>query len=55
MRAPSEAFRNHWLEYLSEAAGLGLFMVSAVLVTTVLEYPKSFFHDLVQDVFSGGS
>lgn len=52
MQALSKAFRNHWPEYLSEAAGLGLFMVSAALVTTALEYPQSFLHDLVPDAFS---
>ena len=30
-----------WREYLMEAAGLGLFMVSAVMVTVLLEHPAS--------------
>jgi aquaporin Z len=51
MRAPSEAFRDHWPEYLSEAAGLGLFMVSAAAVTTALEYPNSPLRELVPDAF----
>lgn len=51
MRAPSEAFRDHWPEYLSEAAGLGLFMVSAAAVTTALEYPNSPLHELLPDAF----
>ena len=34
-----EAMRKHWPEYLMEAWGLGAFMVSAGLITTVLEYP----------------
>ena len=32
---------NHWPEYLMEAGGLGLFMVSACVFTTVLEHPGS--------------
>lgn len=35
------ALRRHWPEYLIEAAGLGLFMVSACLFGTLLEYPGS--------------
>lgn len=30
-----------------EAAGLGFFMISAVMVTTLLEYPQSPFHELL--------
>jgi aquaporin Z len=33
--------RQHWPEYLIEAAGLGLFMVSACLFATLLEHPSS--------------
>lgn len=44
MRALVEALRNHWPEYLMEGAGLGLFMVSAAVVTTALEYPHSALH-----------
>jgi aquaporin Z len=36
-----DAFRRHWPEYLMEAAGLGLFMVSACLFGTLLEHPAS--------------
>lgn len=32
-----------------EAGGLGLFMISAVVVTTLLEYPHSPFHDLLSN------
>jgi len=32
---------DHWREYLMEAGGLGLFMVSACVITTLLEYPAS--------------
>jgi catechol 2,3-dioxygenase-like lactoylglutathione lyase family enzyme/glycerol uptake facilitator-like aquaporin len=35
------ALRRHWPEYLMEGAGLGLFMLSACLVTTLLEHPAS--------------
>ncbi|HEV8396364.1 MAG TPA: aquaporin [Vicinamibacterales bacterium] len=31
----------HWREYLIEAIGLGLFMVSAAFMTTLLEHPSS--------------
>lgn len=33
--------REHWPEYLMEAAGLGIFMVSAGVFGTLLEYPGS--------------
>ena len=32
---------KHWPEYLGEALGLGLFMVSAGLVATALDSPRS--------------
>jgi aquaporin Z len=35
----SQALRLHWPEYLIEAWALGLFMIAASGVTTVLEYP----------------
>jgi aquaporin Z len=35
------ALRQHWPEYLMEAAGLGIFMVSACLFATLLEHPSS--------------
>ena len=35
------AVRQHWPEYLIEAAGLGLFMVSACLFATLLEHPSA--------------
>lgn len=49
MRAPSEVVRDHWPEYAMEAAGLGLFMVSAAIVTTLFEYPQSPLQDLLPD------
>ena len=41
--------RGHWPEYLMEGAGLGLFMISAAVVTAAFEYPHSLLHDLVGD------
>lgn len=35
------ALRQHWPEYLIEAMGLGLFMVSAGFFATVIEHPDS--------------
>ena len=35
------AIESHWPEYLMEAAGLGLFMVSACSFTVLLEHPSS--------------
>ena len=37
----ASALKAHWPEYLMESAELGLFMVSACLFTTLLEYPGS--------------
>ncbi len=36
-----KALREHWPEYLMEAAGLGMFMVSACVFAAVLEHPAS--------------
>jgi aquaporin Z len=36
-----EALKNHWPEYVMEAAGLGIFMVSASLFTILLYHPAS--------------
>jgi aquaporin Z len=35
------ALASHWPEYAMEAAGLGLFMVSACMVVALLEHPSS--------------
>ena len=48
--APS-ALKAHWPEYLMESAELGLFMVSACLFTTLLEYPGSPAHDMLPNAF----
>src|ERR671923_22456 len=37
----SAALKTHWPEYLMESAELGIFMVSACVFTTLLEYPGS--------------
>ncbi len=44
-----DMMRNHWPEYLMEAAGLGLFMVSACLVTALLFHPASPVPQLLPD------
>jgi aquaporin Z len=51
MQAPSDIVREHWPEYLMEAAGLGLFMVSAAVVTALFEYPHSLLYALLPDPF----
>jgi aquaporin Z len=39
----------HWREYLMEVAGLGLFMVSAAMMSSLLEHPASPVQALVPD------
>lgn len=41
------ALRRHWPEYLMEAAGLGMFMVSASFFVILLEYPASPAHGFI--------
>lgn len=43
------ALRQHWPEYLMEAAGLGLFMISACVFGTLLEHPESFVRQAITD------
>ncbi|UBF29320.1 aquaporin [Kovacikia minuta CCNUW1] len=43
--------RQHYPEYLMEAWGLGMFMISAGVVTTLLEYPQSPLHQALPDAF----
>lgn len=45
------ALRQHWPEYLMEALGLGLFMVSAGLFGTLLEAPGSPLRQTITDPF----
>lgn len=47
MPAWVDRIREHWPEYLMEAAGLGLFMISASFVTTAFEYPHSPLHGAI--------
>lgn len=44
-----KSLTQHWPEYLMEAAGLGLFMVSAGLFGTILEFPGSPVHAAIPD------
>jgi aquaporin Z len=44
-----DAVRGHWPEYLIEAGGLALFMISAGAFGTLLEYPQSLVHDRLPD------
>jgi aquaporin Z len=43
------ALRHHWPEYLMEAAGLGIFMISAGIFATLLEYPQSPVHQVISN------
>ncbi len=38
---PTEKIKSHWPEYLMEAGGLGLFMVSACVFGVLIEHPAS--------------
>jgi aquaporin Z len=46
-----EALRAHWPEYLMEAAGLGIFMISAGLFGVLLFHPGSPVLQLIHDPF----
>lgn len=46
-----ETLKRHWPEYLMEAAGLGIFMISAGVFVTILEYPVSPVHQAIPDPF----
>jgi aquaporin Z len=41
--------RRHYPEYLMEASSLGLFMISASVVTATLEHPASLVHQAIAD------
>jgi aquaporin Z len=43
----TEALKRHWPEYLIEAAGLGLFMISAFSFGAILEHPASPIHQVI--------
>lgn len=44
-----DALKRHWPEYLMEASGLGLFMISAAVFGTLLEHPDSPVHRAIPD------
>lgn len=44
-----KSLTHHWPEYLMEAAGLGIFMVSACLFAVLLEYPGSPLRQAIAD------
>ncbi|MFQ5572038.1 MAG: hypothetical protein ACE5G0_20365 [Rhodothermales bacterium] len=46
-----DALRLHWPEYLMEAAGLDIFMISACVFATILEYPGSPVRQAIPDPF----
>jgi len=57
-RSPTSAWEGaarvlarHWPEYCMEAAELGIFMISACVFTTLIQYPGSPVHDLLPDPF----
>jgi aquaporin Z len=43
--------KQHWREYLMEAAELGLFMLSACLFVVLIEYPNSPVQQIISDAF----
>lgn len=45
------ALKEHWPEYLMEAALLGLFMISACVFTVVLDHPASPVRQAISDAF----
>jgi len=46
-----ESLHNHWREYLMEAGGLGLFMISACVFTTAIEHPGSPIRQWIDNAF----
>jgi aquaporin Z len=44
-----ESLKHHWPEYFMEAAGLGLFMISAATFAILLEHPASPFRHNLHD------
>lgn len=41
LQAAADALKGHWPEYLMEAAGLGIFMMSACMFAALLDHPAS--------------
>jgi aquaporin Z len=50
-RSAAVALKTHWPEYLMESAELALFMISACVVTAVLEHPASPLHHVFPNSF----
>ena len=46
-----DRLKRHWPEYGMEAAGLGLFMVSACVFAAILEYPGSPVRQAIDNAF----
>lgn len=46
-----DALRRHWPEYLIEAAGLGVFMISACVFVALIEYPASPVRQAIDSAF----
>ncbi len=46
-----DALKRHWPEYLMEASGLGIFMISAALFATLIEHPSSPIRAFIADPF----
>ena len=44
-----DALKHHWPEYLMEAAGLGMYMIAAAGIVSLLEYPGSPIHQAIED------
>ncbi len=44
-----DTLRCHYPEYLMEAEGLGIFMICAYVVTTLLEHPTSQLRQAISD------
>src|SRR6516164_1598625 len=43
------ALKEHWPEYLMEAAGLGIIMISVCIFGAILDYPISPVHQTIRD------
>jgi aquaporin Z len=50
MKAMLNAVKQHWPEYLIEAAALGAFLFSACMFTVLLEHPGSPIHQAIDNV-----
>lgn len=47
-----DAIKKHWVEYLIEAGGLGVFMISACVFGALLEHPSSPVRQAIADSFT---